>query len=483
MNRLEHGEHGGQRAAMHARAPDRPLRGLAALQRAAGNRAVSRWIAVQRGVGHEHESLGDVTKAHIDLGFGVVLTWGQVVAVAGDEIGSVEELKAAAASPEGRRRIRSALEHTGVRGPIPASLEKQLDPKLAAAEKEQQEKEYITLALENVSHFAAGGDALATWQGHHGRALAKAFEAGLSKSKGDAITGEDLFQNAQLMEAFGQHFLTDMFSGGHVRTPRKEIIAYYSDRSTAMAAAFEQNLRKRVEEAVTSQVMLQLGPRAWGSYPYQQAKEKVHEKVGPMLEKGLAKIGGRAGLARYFGLALAGAISGALPDRDGRRGVLVYSEAHPTPWIAKGDAKLDESPESRQQAELAVLTAREELLAARLAGEREHGIDAIVPSYPPGVIHFGFDSSALDPAGAKAAASAGAWLHANRGDSVRLTGHTDPLGTDRLNMDLGQRRANAVRSALLEGGARPDQITAASEGEQHLRATNPRRYPENRRVG
>jgi outer membrane protein OmpA-like peptidoglycan-associated protein len=334
--------------------------------------------------------------------------------------------------------------------------------------------EFITLALENVAHFAEGGDALSTWRSHHGRALAAAIDAG--------VAGDDAkFQEAQLFEAFGQHYLTDMFSGGHVRTPRKEIMEHYADKSTAMAESFVRNLRAQVEAGLVAQVMQQMSPMLRGNFTQNMAREKVHAAVGAKLDDALGKIGGMPGLARYFGLAIAGAVSGALHDREGRIGVVVSSTAHPQPWLAKGDAMLDESPVSRDQAEQAILAAREQLVAARHAGESEVRIDKSAPQDPPAVIHFGFDSAALDGS-APAAAAAGAYLHVHPDSFVELTGHTDPLGSDAYNMGLGQRRADAVQAALVAGGARPSQVVATSQGKASPITSDPKQYAENRRV-
>jgi hypothetical protein len=49
---------------------------------------------------------------------------------------------------------------------------------------------------------------------------------------------------------------------------------------------------------------------------------------------------------------LAGVVSGAMHDMDGKRGVAVSSEAHPEPWTAYGDAKLADSPVSEARLSL-----------------------------------------------------------------------------------------------------------------------------------
>src|SRR5947209_322885 len=87
------------------------MKGAAVLsfQRSIGNAAVARlvrasWSSVAprrlaRFVGPEHEDIGNAINVNIDFGNGIVLTWGQVVAIAGDEYGTVERLFADAKDP------------------------------------------------------------------------------------------------------------------------------------------------------------------------------------------------------------------------------------------------------------------------------------------------------------------------------------------------------------------------------------------------
>jgi outer membrane protein OmpA-like peptidoglycan-associated protein len=434
---------------------------------------------IARFVGPEHESIGNAVGADVDLGNGVVLTWGEVVAIAGDEFGTVEELQEAAGTDDGRRRIRAALLHAGVKGPIPAAL----NPSSSADPNEQAQdaaaeaahgKNYLTLLLTNVTHFAAGGSARDTWRSHHARALMAALDSGLTANMSQ-------WKNAQLLEAFGQHYLTDMFSGGHVRTPRQEMMDYYREKAPVMAEAFLTNLRARLEAGLVSQVMLQIDPHLRGPLVQQAVQERVRARVEQLLNEKIAQAGGRAKLIDTFGLALAGAVSGAMHDREGRKGVKVKSEAHPEPWLAKGDAMLDESPESRQQAELAVTAAAKQVEEAHIIGESETPVDPRVPVTPPAVVHFAFDSVALG-AGAQAAATAGVYLSRHPGIAVEVVGHTDPIGSDAYNTDLATRRADAVREAAIAAGARPDQVVASSAGESNLLTSDPKRYADNRRV-
>ncbi|MET0415083.1 MAG: DUF4157 domain-containing protein [Actinoplanes sp.] len=449
---------------------------------------------VQRFSGFEHESLGDATGAVIDLGDGITLSWGQVVAIAGDEVGSVEDLQTMVRTPGGRRQLRAALEHAELRKPITSAL-----PPAGKDERDKQTSTYIGLAMKNVSHFAGGGTALQTWRSHHARALQSALTAGLSGNAAE-------FENAQLVEAFGQHFLTDMFSGGHIRTPRAEVLAFHAGLAPAMATAFIANVRTRLENYLVSQIMLQIGtgfgppgmqappgmgvPSIRGPLAQNKAREEVKEAVDKELNDGLAKIGGMPGLVEKFGQAMAGAVSGPLHDRDGDRGVMVASEDHPVPWLAKGDSKLDEGPgpmvggsASRDQAEKAVRAGREQLLAARAAGQRETVIDKVAPADPPTslVVHFAFGSAAVRD-GASEVGAAGAYLRVHPDAHVDLVGHADQVGADDFNLDLGKRRADAVQAALVAAGARPAQVATTSLGETSPVTADPKKYGANRRV-
>ncbi len=70
------------------------------------------------------------------------------------------------------------------------------------------------------------------------------------------------------------------------------------------------------------------------------------------------------------------------------------------------------------------------------------------------------------------------------GMRVRLIGHTDNSGDTDYNLDLGQRRADAVKEFLVNNGVDPAQITTESRGETQPEASNATAEGrhENRRV-
>jgi hypothetical protein len=82
-------------------------------------------------------------------------------------------------------------------------------------------RRYLALASQNYCHFTCphpgwtpeGGEALHLYDGYHARALEEAAQA-----RGGRV---ERLHAALATDAFGCHFLTDSFSSGHMRVPRR----------------------------------------------------------------------------------------------------------------------------------------------------------------------------------------------------------------------------------------------------------------------
>src|SRR2546427_4762154 len=69
------------------------------------------------------------------------------------------------------------------------------------------------------------------------------------------------------------------------------------------------------------------------------------------------------------------------------------------------------------------------------------------------LVYFDFDSSEIKGTGTDVVAAHAKYLAAHSDTRVRLEGHTDERGSREYNIGLGERRAQAVRRALLLQGA------------------------------
>jgi outer membrane protein OmpA-like peptidoglycan-associated protein len=77
-------------------------------------------------------------------------------------------------------------------------------------------------------------------------------------------------------------------------------------------------------------------------------------------------------------------------------------------------------------------------------------------------------SAALDPY----IQSGKRYLEADSSACLLITGHTCSIGTEIYNLDLGKRRAMAVKEALASGGLTPECIKISSRGESEPAADN-----------
>ena len=316
---------------------------------------------------------------------------------------------------------------------------------------------------------------------YHARAIDNAIREGLS---GAPLNG------GYLLEAFGEHFYTDSFSGGHIRTPRKEISDWYSTVfGPRVVDHFIDTLRSRVESEVYYQVMglsggiaLEVGSPAAAA----AVRAVIHNRVGDKIDAAIASIGGRAVMVEWFGLIVGGMVSGTIHDLEGDRGVVVHSKAHPLPWTAYGDGLLDDprNAVSKGEAVAGVAEAKADIDQAYLigSGERKSKSTVPIPSALPSLLYFGFDSSALNAKAQKDMSGALAYMTYNPDTEVNIVGHTDPIGTTGYNMGLGSRRAEVVASVLTAGGVDPKRVPTASAGESSLVTTKPAQYWRDRRV-
>lgn len=79
-------------------------------------------------------------------------------------------------------------------------------------------------------------------------------------------------------------------------------------------------------------------------------------------------------------------------------------------------------------------------------------------------VHFDYDSTAIRSGERANIAAVASYLNANAGVGLLVEGHCDERGTEEYNRSLGERRALALREALMAAGADGSRITTLSFG-------------------
>lgn len=97
-------------------------------------------------------------------------------------------------------------------------------------------------------------------------------------------------------------------------------------------------------------------------------------------------------------------------------------------------------------------------------------------------VYFAFDSATLE-ASARDAIAKNAQCAKEKGmSSVRITGHTDPRGTEEYNLALGDRRARSVEQYMSSLGLERGKLTSTSMGEELARGEDESGWAQDRKV-
>lgn len=99
-------------------------------------------------------------------------------------------------------------------------------------------------------------------------------------------------------------------------------------------------------------------------------------------------------------------------------------------------------------------------------------VEREVFSVPANVL-FDFDRDVVRPEGVEALREVYNALVEGHAERIRIVGHTDSMGTDEYNMDLGWRRARAVAAVLISFGFVNLETDSAGESQPKVPNTNP----------
>jgi peptidoglycan-associated lipoprotein len=100
------------------------------------------------------------------------------------------------------------------------------------------------------------------------------------------------------------------------------------------------------------------------------------------------------------------------------------------------------------------------------------------------MIYFDYDRAEIKAEFVPVVAAHAKFLNGSANRKVRLEGHSDERGSREYNIGLGERRAQAVRRALMLQGVTEGQITTVSYGEERpaVQGSDDSAYGKNRRV-
>jgi peptidoglycan-associated lipoprotein len=100
------------------------------------------------------------------------------------------------------------------------------------------------------------------------------------------------------------------------------------------------------------------------------------------------------------------------------------------------------------------------------------------------VVYFDYDQDALKPEFAAIMACHAKYLQDRPSSRITLEGNADERGTREYNLGLGERRGNAVSTALQGNGGSASQLTVVSFGEERPTCTDASEscWSQNRRV-
>lgn len=323
------------------------------IAKASDVRIIQKWDA------REHERLGnDATKSHkVQLADDYWITYGEMVALAGDHFESIAQMREFAkkkSGPESRAEIEYAIAWKLKQS------ERAYDDDKA---KESQESRYYKLAGKNQSHFlnpsvgdkeqpieernkewnfTAGSGSFPTagtpanagtgYRSNHWEAIEEAVRA---------AENEEGPNSALAREAFGTHYLTDAFAGGHIRTERKSIKEHWDKR----VPMFNYNFKGYLAQKLTAE--LQKAEYTYGPVTVRQdvlyaPPPWLTVFTGPgALEKITSAIDAKGSFT--FGDVL----SGAIHDKDNVEGVFVEVYFNNIHYLMrmKGDESLGDEQE------------------------------------------------------------------------------------------------------------------------------------------
>ncbi|MCL6589829.1 MAG: hypothetical protein K6U80_07745 [Firmicutes bacterium] len=227
------------------------------------------------------------------------ISFGEMVALAGDYFESLEQMKELAKTVLGQKKLDYARSKGGMVPEPP-------DDVLSSDEKRKMDELYYDLNSRNYQHFSeptVKDNNLKAYLKAHQKIVEGLFKAGQLQQDKDAALKE-----AMLIEGFHAHFLTDAFCGGHITAPREGADEHWKKIYPLFLDNFFHHISEKVAEYINDNSML--AGIATIAYIKTQVLAEIKKKAPP-------------GIDSY---SLGGLISLAVHDWYNERGLDVVSQ-------------------------------------------------------------------------------------------------------------------------------------------------------------
>jgi outer membrane protein OmpA-like peptidoglycan-associated protein len=262
-------------------------------------------------------------------------------------------------------------------------------------------------------------------------------------------------------------------TNAETKVTEKEIEALNKERTEVLLKKREQEVRLAKKEAQQARSMaLSEAEKAERAKKEAEARAREAEQAR-LMALSAAETAKRAKSEAEQARLLASAES-AEKERANREAAMKAQEAERARMEAEARAReadkaMMEAAAKAREAEKAKAEVDELLsqLSELKAKQTERGIVLTM-----GDVLFAFDRATLSPEAFRNVDKLAAFLKKHPNRSVLIEGHTDNVGSDEYNLTLSEKRAEAVKNALVAKGVGQERVTTKGYGKKYPVASN-----------